>query len=108
MFDDRLNPREMKLLFQLRTRMFDCKGNFENQYAGTSFCRLCMISRDTQSHLFECYVLRNSVYELRLNQRVKYEHIFDNNDRQVEAIKLLDNVIRKREILQEALDNNIT
>ena len=85
----------------MRTRMFDCKGNFENQYKGSSFCSLCIVSKDTQSHLFECYVLRNSVIELRINRKVKYEDIFDNNNRQVEAIKLPDQIIRKREILQE-------
>ena len=107
LFDNRLNPREMKLLFQLRTRMYECKGNFEKQYEGFTFCKLCMISRDTQKHLFECYVLRNSVMDLRLNKKVKYEDIFENTDKQVEATRLLDHIIRKREILQETFDKSL-
>ena len=106
LFNESLNPREMKLLFQFRTRMFDCGGNFENLYAGASFCKLCKISRETQSHLFDCYVLKNSITKLRVNQNVKYDHIFENNERQVEALKLIDHIITNREILLEALVPN--
>ena len=107
LFDDRLNPREMKLLFKFRTTMFNCGGNFERLYEGASFCKLCKISRDTQSHLFECFVLKNSILKLRVNKKIKYEHIFENNDRQVEAIRLIDVIVADREILLEALDKDI-
>ena len=30
--DQRLNPKEVKLLFKLRTRMYKCKENFKNQF----------------------------------------------------------------------------
>ena len=69
LFSDRLNPREMKLLFQFRARMLDSGGNFEKLYAGASFCKLCKISRDTRSHLFYCYILKNSITKLRVNQK---------------------------------------
>ena len=43
--DSRLNLHEMKLLFQLRTRMFDCKDNFKNRYKNETFlhCKLCLV-----------------------------------------------------------------
>ena len=79
----------------------------EYPYDGASFCSLCKISRDTQSHLFECYVLKNSIMKLRVNKNIKYEHIFENKDRQVEAIRLIDTIVADREILLEALDKNV-
>ena len=87
--------------------MFNCKGNFEKLYSGNSFCTLCKICRDSQSHLFDCYVLKNSVIELRVNQTVKYEHIFENNDYQVEAIRLVEKIISNRSILQEIFVKNL-
>ena len=56
--DKRLNEKEVKLLFKLRTRMFDCKTNFKNYYKAENFlfCPLCIIGVDSQSHLLDCYV----------------------------------------------------
>ena len=77
--DKRLNSSEAKLLFKLRTRMFNCKANFKNQYKNEEFlyCPLCIIGFDSQSHLLECFVLKNSIIELRQNKIIKYEHIFE-------------------------------
>ena len=47
--------------------------------------------------------LLNSILELRLNTRVKYEHIFQTVEYQVPAIKLLKKIIEKREIIMEKL-----
>ena len=71
--DKRLNPSEIKLLFKLRTRMFECKENFKNKYEENTFlfCELCTVSADCQSHLFDCYVLKNGIKELRSNQKIK-------------------------------------
>ena len=57
--DERLNPSEVKLLFQLRTRMFDCKQNFKNKYGENIFlfCELCTVCADSQNHLLDFFVL---------------------------------------------------
>ena len=98
-FDERLNPKEIQLLFSLRTRMFDCKSNFKNQYQNDLWCKLCDIFVDCQSHVLQCPVLRGCVPELRKNQSIKYEDIFLGIDFQVRAIKLLVKVIECRELL---------
>ena len=97
--DERLTPNEVKLLFNLRTRMFNCKANFKNQYQDDIWCNLCKFFVDCQSHLLQCPVLKACVPELRNNLTVKYEDIFLSVDFQVKAVKLLVKVIECRELL---------
>ena len=101
--DSRLSTNEVKLLFKLRTRMFGCKENFKNYYGSNLFCDLCKIVKCSQSHLLECFVLKNSIGELRENRSVKYSHIFENIELQVPAIKILYQVVKIREVLLEKL-----
>ena len=100
--DSRLTSNEVKLLFKLRTRMFECKNNFKNQYRENLFCNLCKVSVDSQRHLLECFVLRNCVPELRKN-KIKYEFIFEDIEHQVEAIRLLYKIVNIREVLLDKL-----
>ena len=97
--DTRLNPTEVKLLFKLRTRMFNCKNNFKNRWQEDIWCKLCRIFVDCQSHLMQCPILVACVPELRQNSTIKYEDIFLSVDYQVRAIKLLAKVIDCRELL---------
>ena len=79
--------------------------NFRNNYGKEEFlfCPLCIVSVDSQEHLLDCYVLKNSIIELRLNTQVKYEHIFETVEHQVPAIKLMKKIIEKRELIIEKL-----
>ena len=83
--------------------MFNCKENFKNQYKNEEFlyCPLCIIGLDSQSHLLDCFVLKNSIIELRQNKTIKYEHIFESIDQQVPAIKLFNIIVEKREVILE-------
>ena len=105
--DKRLSASEVQLLFKLRTRMFNCKTNFKNNYKKDEFlyCPLCIVGSDSQNHLLDCYVLKNSIIELRQNTVIKYENIFETIEYQVPAIKLLKIVIEKREVILEKLIN---
>ena len=103
--DDRINLNQIKMLFKLRTRMFEYKQNFtKNKYSEHNrFCDLCKVCIDSQSHLLECFVLKNCNEELRNNKLVKYEHIFDDVELQIPAIKLISKITMTREILLEKL-----
>ena len=109
MIDNRIKPHEAKLLFKFRTRMFECKKNFKNKYKDNEFlfCELCLVKEDSQSHLFECFVLKNSINDLKNNTTVRYEHIFEDIDMQVPAIKLICKIVSIREILQQKLSDKI-
>ena len=105
LIDNRIRPHEAKLLFNFRTRMFDCKKNYKNKYGENQFlfCELCLVKEDCQSHIFDCFVLKNSVEELRNSPNVKYEHIFEDVEKQIPAIKLMDKIVSIREILRQKL-----
>ena len=84
--------------------MFDCKANFKNKYRENQFlfCELCLVKEDSQSHIFDCFVLKNSVKELRNSPNVKYEHIFEDVEKQIPAIKLMYEIVSVREMIDPA------
>ena len=105
LYDSRLNSHEMQLLFKFRTRMYDCKENFKNKYKNESFLYwpLCLVALDSQSHLLNCFVLKNSIPDLKNNRNIDYKYLFGTNDDQVKFVKLIDKVIKTRSILLEKL-----
>ena len=50
---NRLTTEEKKLLFQLRTRTYNCKANFKTQYGENITCLICG-TEDNQQHLLLC------------------------------------------------------
>ena len=74
-FDSRFHPGLSNTLFMLRTRMYNVKNNFRNNYIGDMLCPLCTNEPDTQDHLFECEMLiMNNTIDCN------YEDIFSNNN----------------------------
>ena len=49
--------------------------------------------------------LKNSIKELRENTTIKYEDIFKSVQYQVPAIKLLENIIDKREVILDKINS---
>ena len=84
------------LLFALRTRMIDLKGNFSNKYGLDIACRVCKVQVECQEHILKCEVLKENV---DVPSHVAYEDIFRNVDKQLEAVKVFKNLLREREII---------
>ena len=62
MKDSRFTPDIVNLLFKFRTRMFNVKNNFRNNYRQTDIlCPLCKLTEDTQEHLFQCNVINKAL-----------------------------------------------
>ena len=97
LLDSRISKNEAKLLFKLRTRMYNVKSNFKNMNNLNLTCDLCKSQICDQPHLLQCRVLQNSVPELKSNISVKYSHIFGDQEKIVPAIKLLTKIIKVRE-----------
>ena len=76
-----------------------------SKYKNESFlyCPLCLVALDSQSHLLNCFVLKNSIPELKNNRNIDYKYLFGTNDDQVKFVKLIDKVIKTRSILLEKL-----
>ena len=68
--DNRFSSDQIKLLFKLRTRMFDVRNNFRNNYECAS-CPLCGLHRDTQDHLLSCVMIQK-----HFTPSIMYDDIF--------------------------------
>ena len=101
--DSRLNKREARLLFNLRTRMYKVKANYRGNHLYNMVCDLCRSATCDQRHLMECSVLHQEVPELRNNINVKYQHLFGSLDNMVPAIKLFSAITKRREELLDEL-----
>ena len=92
-----LSTDEKQLLFQLRTRTFNCKANYKNQYGDNITCILCG-SEDNQKHLLFCSRITAGV---NTDESVSYDDIFGVLDKQVRVAKVLKKVTRNRKIILE-------
>ena len=54
----KLNPKEAKLIFNLRSRMTEVKNNFKNDFEDLA-CRACGLEEETQQHVLQCKVLKD-------------------------------------------------
>ena len=101
-FDDsRFSRCDIELLFSLRTRMLDLKGNFSNKYGLDIACRVCKVQVECQEHILKCEVLKKNV---DVPSHVVYEDIFRNVDKQLEVVKAFKNLLREREIFMNTED----
>ena len=88
---ERLTIEEKQLLFNLRTRMT----NYRRKYGSNLSCSLCDVQADeSQEHLLICPGLN----EVPRNPSVKYQDIFDNLDKKIEAVKYFSKLIKLRKI----------
>ena len=100
-----ISQREAKLLFKLRTRMYQVKCNFKGLYTNNLTCDLCKSAICDQRHLLSCTVLQSLIPELKVT-KVKYHHLFGTIDQMVPAIKLFSKITEERdEVFQILFDN---
>ena len=92
-----LTTEEKQLLFQLRTRSYDCKANYRNLYKNQLACFICG-QEDNQSHLLSC---TTTTQGLDLSE-VQYCDIFGTVEQQVRITKLLMLISNKRKVLQKS------
>ena len=91
---DKITTEEKQLLFQLRTRTFNCKANYSNLYNSELACSLCQ-EEDNQQHLLHC---DSTTVGVDL-EGVQYNHIFGRVEQQVIVIKIMKKITTKRTIL---------
>ena len=95
--DKRFTPDLANLLFKFRTRMFNVRNNFRNQYRTNLICPLCREREDSQEHLLECRVI---VRKLNGKQYC-YKDIFSENLESLFGIaKGLKKVVKIREEME--------
>ena len=90
------NVQESKFLFSLRSRMVDVRANYREKYFVT-ICPCCELEEDSQEHLLSCDELRKHV---TVPKDVQYKDIYGNTDKQLKIVKVMKQLLRKRELLR--------
>ena len=63
----KLNFKEARMIFLLKTNMIEAKANYRFQYPDNQICDICEKQEETTQHLFEC----EGYKEIRRNIRIK-------------------------------------
>ena len=91
--DSKFNIDDKVLLFCLRTRMIDVKGNFKNGFADIS-CSFCDQNEpQTQQHLLVCPKITKNCPELANNNNIDYSDLFKDTDRQLKCVRLFRKIL---------------
>ena len=104
MKDPRFTTEDVNTLFRFRTRMFNVKNNFRNQYRSTNLlCPLCETCDDSQEHLFECSKIRDDI-STDQPTNISYSDLFTNDcNRLLQVSQLLKEITQKR-VGEESLE----
>ena len=91
--DQRFSKSDSELLLALRTRMVkDIKRNFSTQQNTNNIaCDLCQVQVDCQEHLLK---------HVTVPEDVQYKDIYGNTDKQLKIVKVMKQLLRKRELLK--------
>ena len=91
--DRRFSKEDVQLLFSLRTKMLNCKSNFQTQYHNKLCCRICkgIDTIENEDHILKCPVLNEEQYN------VKFSDVYDGStDFQYRALQVFKKVLRRR------------
>ena len=73
--------------------------NFKTHYRDNIICHLCKTHEDTQEHCLECDIIRTHNHEIK--QHIEYDHIFGDEEQQVQAAQYLHHLLNIRADLME-------
>ena len=79
--------------------MYSVKKNFENIYQNM-LCDLCCASKCSQSHLFQCPIIKAFVPEIK-EKGIEYKFIFGNIQEMKQVAQVLEKICNIRELLIE-------
>ena len=106
--DTRFTNKMSSLLFNLRSRCEnEFKDNFHNM-GRESLCVVCQQFIDSQEHALSCTAISQHLADedkSRLN-RVQYNDLFSDTDKQFEITLLYFSIIKVRQVLQEKRSQN--
>ena len=101
----KLNFKEARIIFLLKTNMIDAKANYRFQHPENQICDICEKQEETTQHLFEC----EGYKEIRRNIRIKstpMETIKENNMNSLANV--ISKILEKRKELMEVKKNALT
>ena len=96
--DKNFTTNQKQLLFKLRTNMIDVKDNFKGQYLDNE-CRFGCKEVESQIHLLNCIEIMRVCPLLSDDLSVEYDDIYGNVNKQLNCVKLFDEVLKVRKKL---------
>ena len=92
--DRRMSKEDIQLLFKLRTRMVDCKSNFEGQFTEDMSCRACKVigSVEDEDHILSCMGLKLDSHD------VKFRDVYSSMEQQYKATQVFKKILRRRKV----------
>ena len=101
--------KEKILLFKLRSRTLDIKGNFKNQYKD-SWCISCGLFEETQKHLLQCPEIVSKLnYLAGSANNLDENDVYEGVDKQEKIIKVYSDILEIREELKmKQIEENFT
>ena len=98
---DRFYQEEAKLMFKLRSNMFNVKRNFSSMYKQNFNCRLCDNETEDQKHLLNCVWLKK---DNDIDESGKYSYMYSGrNEKMKEIMLIMKEKIRKWEAILETM-----
>ena len=102
---DLLTTEEKQVLFSLRCREYDVKTNYKNKYEEDMTCRICREEESEEDELhtfFKCKIL---THDIKIDPKTQFNHVFGSLKEQVNVMKHIMLVTRKRNIILEIRPN---
>ena len=95
----KFTTREKRLLFKLRSRTLDVKGNFPGQFKDL-LCHCCNLAEETQSHLLQCEQLVSKLQYLKEDKTNLNEmYIYGNLEQQEIIVRIYSDILEARDNL---------
>ena len=93
--------RIINTLFAVRSRMTQVKCNFKTQFNQNIFCSLGCNEAENQQHLLECQYILNELQDKTVLSECEYTDVFCNDNRQIEIVKIFNEILNIRKQLIE-------
>ena len=95
----KFTTREKRLLFRLRSRTLELKGNFPGQFQDL-ICRTCGLADETQCHLRLCEAIASKLGYVQQQISDLDEHlIYGNAEEQAVIVKVFSDILEARDAL---------
>ena len=95
----KFTTREKRLLFRLRSRTLELKGNFPGQFQDL-ICRTCGLADETQHHLLQCEAITSKLGYVQQQISDLDEHlIYGNAEEQAVIVKVFSDILEARDAL---------
>ena len=95
---DKFSNENVNLLYRLRSRTTDVKGNFKTKFLGNLQCSLGCADDETQEHLLSCKPIIDKLPSRQGAASILYEDLFDSK-KQLVAVNWFSECFEVREEL---------